>query len=299
MLRDVRAVFLVLVSVVALLNVQAAALSPEALARMIDQLGADEFEQRQAAEKTLTEQSTNQPEETRPALAKRLSTERDPEIRFRLNRILGVISGVVPSERVPFTKAALAAKRWQILGKKPEEASYQFKEDLLEIYSLDKVEEGMGFVHRFRGLDAEEEKLKIGPRPKPVSERFVLDVELKIIKEHHVRRGLAGMHLNVEDHRSSAGLIILEDGFSLYRHQQVHKMDTTDRWHHFRFVIEGDNQWVFVDDMEKPVFKVARPRKAGRWWATFGDGTSGAGVHAEIRKVTFARYEVKPEADAG
>ncbi len=284
----VRITLLVVLAPVAALMAEAEPLSPKELDRVIEQLGADEFKVRETAQLLLAKQARAEPEAMRAALEKHRQHEENPEIQFRIERLLSFIARLVPFEKVPFTKAALAAKHWEFLGEAPEQASYELKEELLEIHSLDQVKESMGFVHRIKGKDAQEEPRGPGVRP----DRFVLDAEIRILKEHHIRNGLAGMHLNVEDGRTSSGLIILEDGVFLYRHGKIHEMDTTDKWHHFRFVIEGDHQWVFVDDMAKPVFAQERPKGTGRWWATFGDGTSGAGVHAQVRNVTFSRYKL-------
>ena len=91
-------------------------------------------------------------------------------------------------------------------------------------------------------------------------------------------------------------LMILEDRVFTYQNIEVHHMDTTDRWHHYRFVIEGDHQQVYIDDMEKPVFERQRPQRLGRNWATFGDSTAGAGARAQVRNVTFQRFNIDPNA---
>lgn len=279
----------------AAVNVYAEPLSDKAFERIVDQLGADEYKLREEAERLLAKLARREPEAMRAGLNERLLHESDPEVQFRIKHVLAIISRIVPVEKVPFTKETLAAKHWGIVGDAPKHARFQLERGLLEIDSLEKVEEGMGFVHQFDGREPEDDPLKFGRRPAPDPERLVLDAEIKMLKERLIRNGLAGMHLNVEDHRASAGLMILADGIFLYRHKHLHKMDTTDRWHHFRFVIDGNLQQVFVDDMEKPIFELERPKQAGRQWATFGDGTAGAGVHAQIRNVTFARYDLKPD----
>lgn len=93
--------------------------------------------------------------------------------------------------------------------------------------------------------------------------------------------------------------MILEEGIFLYRNKDLHKMETTGRWHHFRFVIGGNRQWVFVDDMKKPVFDFERPKEAGRRWATFADGTAASGGIVQIRNVTSSRYPSDAKESVG
>ncbi|MGJ8644500.1 MAG: hypothetical protein ACSHX9_13910 [Luteolibacter sp.] len=202
-------------------------------------------------------------------------------------------------DRIVFSANRLGEGTWKFLGKDPKEAGYRFKKGVLSINSLEDVTDGLAFVYHFP--KTKPKPAKANRRYDPESqisiktERLVLDAEIKIIKQHVPRPGLAGVHLNVEDHWDSAGLMILEDRIFAYRQKEFHAMDTTDRWHHYRFVIEGEIQQIFVDDMENPVITLKRSKKAGRQWATFGDGTAGAGARAKFRNVSFSRFPSSQE----
>lgn len=199
-----------------------------------------------------------------------------------------------PVAKTTFSKKNLATGDWIQFGDDPDKAFYLWQKKIIEINSLENAADAMMFVHRFPKPEAENNDPKLGNPSVPESQRLVLDAEIKVIKENLLRGGLAAVHLNVEDHRTSAALMILEDGIFAYRHNKVHKMDTTDRWHHYRFVVEGDSQQIFVDDMATPVFEMKRPTRAGRHWASFGDSTAGGGAHAKFRKVRFTRYCKEP-----
>lgn len=263
------------------------------LESLVTGLGVESFSQRVAAESALLERSKAHPEATGKWLRARLRTETDPEIALRLRKLVESIALSFPREQVRFTKEGIEQGVWTHFDEKPTKAHYKLKGGILEYDSTEVVSEALVFIHRFADRGANKEKLRVGPRPDPVPQRLVLDAEIRVLKEEHVSPGLSGVHMNVEDHRSSFGLMILEDGIFTYRNKMVHRLDTTDGWHHYRFVVEGDSQKVFVDNMDTPVFNLKRPRRPGRHWATFGDGTAAAGAHAQIRKVTLLRYDLQ------
>jgi hypothetical protein len=269
------------------------------LAPWMEQLGNDDFARRVAAEQALLEFSKSDPDAAHELFSKRLETESDPEIRHRLRKLAQTIAFSFPVEQTKFTKVNLEQKIWTLYDDKPKKAaSYLFKGETLEYDSTGEISEGLMFIRRFAKPepDLKADARFFGPRQEPEPQRLVLDAEIKVLKERHDRIGLAGVHMNIEDHRTSCALMILEDRVFTYQNIEVHHMDTTDRWHHYRFVIEGDHQQVYIDDMEKPVFERQRPQRLGRNWATFGDSTAGAGARAQVRNVTFQRFNIDPNA---
>lgn len=264
---------------------------------LVAQLGSDVFAERLAAEEALLEYATTDAG-VHTWLRKCLEAEKDPEIRHRLRKIVLTIGDSFPTARVAFNKDALEQRIWTALSpeKGKQFAHFSMKKGgVLEYDSTKITSDSLAFVHRFTQPVEGENLRRFGPRPVPKPERFVLNAEVKILDEVHDRGGLSGMHLNLEDHRSSAGLMILKDRVFTYRSKEFHLMDTTDKWHHYRFVIEGDLQQIYIDDMDKPVFELKRSKKLGRNWATFGDCTSGGGANAQIRNVSFLRYDL-PES---
>ena len=75
--------------------VSAQPLSPQALDRILDQLGADEFKLREEAGRSVAEHARREPEAMRAALNKRLLRENDPEIQYRIKHVLAIISRIV------------------------------------------------------------------------------------------------------------------------------------------------------------------------------------------------------------
>ena len=249
--------------------------SLEFLNTLATRLGDDAFKEREAAEKRLMEVAKANAQTVHRDLHILLVRTTDPEIVSRLRRVLRTISRTLPIQQVTFTDASLKDRTWQ-LRDKPKTASFSIRDGVLEIDSMDEVKEGVMFIHH----------LDKGSKV----HRLVLDAEIKILKEKHVREGLAGVHLNIEDGHSSHAMMIQEGRIFAYRNKFEHKMDTTDRWHHYRMVVEGPLQQLFVDDMKKPIIVLRRSGR-GRHWVSFGDGTAGAGAHAQIRNVRFSRYK--------
>jgi len=244
----------------------------ESLGMLVTQLGDDDFNKRVAAEKRLIEIAKSNLKKVHEELQSALAKTTDPEVQFRLRSVIRTISANLPIE---FTDAGLNDKTWRLFDK-PKTATFSISEGVLEIDSTEKIEEALMFMH---DLD----------KGRKV-QRLVLDAEIKVLTEKRDREGLAGVHLNIEDSLSSYAMMIQPDGIFAYRNNFKHKMDTTDRWHHYRMTVEGPLQQFFVDDMSQPVIELRR-RGSGRHWVSFGDGTAGAGVHAQIRNVRFSRYE--------
>ena len=295
-------------------SARARAPHPATLDLLVMEMASDDSKQSQLAENQLSSLARTHPDAVCEWLRRRLGGETNPVIKSRLERVLlrvenaqllakpGIksnakpvphVSNGNPLTQIKFTEEAFKNKVWEIQGEAPQKSRYFFNERVLEIHSTEDVKEGVSFVHQFEKppLTRRSFTLRSENEPKPESyQRLVLDAEIKVIKERHVRSGLAGVHMNLEDGRTSAGLMILEDGIFAYRHSHVHPMNTTDGWHHYRFVIEGENQQVFVDDMKTPVITLKRENSPGRYWATFGDGTAGAGTIAQFRNVSVSRY---------
>jgi len=255
--------------------------SLNSLDELISQLGDDDYNKRVAAEKRLINIAKSEFKQLRVTLQSALAKTTDPEIQFRLRSILRTVSTTLPIQQIVFSEAGLKDKTWQLF-EEPKAASYSIREGILEIDSTDTIQEGLMFMHHL----AKGRKVQ----------RLVLDAEVKIINEKRVREGLAGVHLNIEDNLSSHAMMIQPDGIFAYRNGFKHKMDTTDRWHHYRMMVDGPIQQFFVDDMRKPVI-VLRRNGTGRHWVSFGDGTSGAGAHAQIQNVKFSRYDSPAEKD--
>ena len=256
--------------------------SAESVAALVAQLGDDRFQTRVTAQQRLLEIATAEPARTQKELRSTLAETTDPEVEFRLRSLLRTIRAIVPIQQITFSEAGVKDETWQML-KPPETASFSIKDGVLEYDSREKAEEAVMFVHHLEKV--------------PTSNRLILEAEVRVFEERRVRDGLAGVHLNIEDGSSSRAMMIQDRGVFAYRTGRMHAMDTTDDWHHYRMVIEGPLQQLFVDDMSKPIIELRRPGTGGRYWISFGDGTAGAGAQAQIRNVTFSRFETEPASN--
>lgn len=255
-------------------EVTAKAVNEESIDRLVLQLGDADFQKREVAEKELIELAKADPDAVAGRLKSSLENVQALEVKHRLQRVIRSISSSVPIKKIEFSQARVNDKTWTLFNE-PQKASYTFKAGVMEFDSLDRIKDAVMFVHRF---------------DKGAQDRLVLDAEIKILKEKHNNAAGAGMHLNIEDGHHGYAMMITERGVFAYRNNRVHKMDTTDRWHHYRYVVEGPTQRFYIDDMDRPILELARRNGGGRNWASFGDGTSMAGAQAQIRNVTFSRF---------
>ena len=262
------------------------------LSPWIQQLGSDGFKQRSVAEKKLVALAEDRVDIVTGELRRQMEQTGDPEIKLRLIRILRTIARTYPKARIPFNQAELETGAWALMDHLDAQAAYRFDDGVLAINSLANVKDGLAFHAK---LPRHPEAKKFGDRQPAAEdvERVVLDLEIKVEKEQHENPNGAGVHLNIEDYWSSSALMISEDRIFLYRTRLSHAMDTTDDWHHYRFVIDGATQQVFVDDMDTPIFDIKRTRVGGRYWVSFGDGTAMAGAKAQFRNVSFSRLKTE------
>ncbi len=242
---------------------------------MISQLGDDDYHKRVAAEKRLIEIAEADLKTVHKQLQSALTDSTDPEIKFRLRSVIRTISATLPVQQIAFTDATLKNKTWQNYYE-PNAAKFSIRDGVVEIDSTKNINDGLMFLHH---LEKERQV-----------QRLVLDAEIKMLAENRDRKGTAGLHLNIEDRHSGHAMMIQQDGVFAYESAFEHKMDTTDRWHHYRMVVEGPVQQLFVDDMTKPI-SVLRRSGSGRNWVSFGDGASTAGARAQIRNVKFSRFK--------
>lgn len=100
--------------------------------------------------------------------------------------------------------------------------------------------------------------------------------------------------ITIEDQQFAYPLMINRDRIFFYdkaatQFPEYFFMDTSKTFHHYRYVIEGDQQFIYVDDMEKPRLVSARPVGKGRSWVAFGDNSEKASARVQVRKFGFTR----------
>ena len=109
----------------------------------------------------------------------------------------------------------------------------------------------------------------------------------------------SGWGVQLSDGRRRAfDIYLAEDGVMLNRDignypVAVHKFDTTDRFHHYRFVVDDAQGRLFIDHSPTPVLvsdvgAPDQPRWARANGLGFGDCTTGASCEVQIRSLFYS-----------
>ncbi|MEM7393628.1 MAG: hypothetical protein AAF492_14880 [Verrucomicrobiota bacterium] len=240
------------------------------LARLIEQLGAEERADRNRAERTIRQRLEE--ESIYSILSDALDEEGDPEMVFRLRRILNQHH----VRRVFFSGKQLEEGRWTFVNK-PTAATFEIEDQMVAYDSTPVMQEQFVLIHRHAGDTR--------------THRLVFEADVKILKENHLDDRFGGVHMTLEDKVGSAPLMIREDDLAIYHTRIRHPVKTTDGWHRYRIVAEKGQYRVYMDDMEKPVISAAwRPvaHFKPRSWVTFGDSTAKGSSIAEFRNISFS-----------
>ena len=256
------------------------ATEPVTYNRVIDRLGAERYQDRVTAKRALLNLAKANPVFMVDQFNARLVTEKDPEIRYNLEEVMGKCFRL-PIARMPFMESSLRSGWWK-LPKDLGRGTFRFMENgTLEYDSMTEPKDVLFFCHHMYHESNDE----------PC--RLVVDAEVRILK-NQTRHNESGMMITIEDQQFAYPLMINRGRIFFYdkaatQFPEYFFMDTSKTFHHYRYVIEGDQQFIYVDDMEKPRLVSARPVGKGRSWVAFGDNSEKASARVQVRKFGFTR----------
>lgn len=260
------------------------------IAPLVSQLSAESFPERVAAHARLEEMVKTEPRKMSKLIKEHLKKETSPESLARLG-VLGKLAekaeALLPIDVSVFSKAGLKNKDWiaqlGYTGKGKDWAQRQVKGKQVEIDSTKKAQESVIFCRAHQSKNA--------------THRLTLSFDLKVLKRSGKPSNISGVGMLLTDDKMKGGLFFHEDKIMTFPSYKTHKLDTTDDWHHYRVVGEGNWMKVYIDGNEKPVLTVPWGRVGNDPFANlmlFGDTTGSAGGRAIWRNVTATVHNRNP-----